>query len=152
MGVAQATSSMMDDLDERLLLHISYSPLRYSNFLCLTQPHCKALDSRYMIKIWHLKNLRWTCRNCSLASNISSSSLWPCDFKTGKISGSLQTFRCTYNFELRWSFISFTLSKSVVCDFWITFLSLFSAFRVTEHLCHTITDLVGDEVRDSSVP
>ncbi|XP_057794220.1 uncharacterized protein LOC131010624 [Salvia miltiorrhiza] len=71
IGVAQAASTMMDDLNERLLLHISYSPLR------------------------------WTCRNCSLAANISSSSLWPCDFKTGKILGSLQTFRCMYNFDLR---------------------------------------------------
>ncbi|KAH6837934.1 oxidoreductase [Perilla frutescens var. hirtella] len=71
IGVAQAASTMMDDLNERLLLHISYSPLR------------------------------WTCRNCSLAANITSSSLWPCDFKTGKILGSLQTFRCMYNFDVR---------------------------------------------------
>ncbi|XP_042046800.1 protein odr-4 homolog [Salvia splendens] len=71
VGVAQGASAMMDDSNERLLLHISYSPLR------------------------------WTCRNCSLAANITSSSLWPCDFKSGKILGSLQTFRCVYNFDLR---------------------------------------------------
>ncbi|PIM97259.1 hypothetical protein CDL12_30271, partial [Handroanthus impetiginosus] len=70
-GVAEATSSMMTDWNERLLVHISYSPLR------------------------------WTCRNCSLAANITSSSLRPCDFKMGKVLGSLQTFRCTYNFDVR---------------------------------------------------
>ncbi|KAG5620302.1 hypothetical protein H5410_005520, partial [Solanum commersonii] len=50
------------DWDERLLVHIGYSPLR------------------------------WTCRNCSLASNITSGNLRPCDFKMGKI---LST-RCPY--------------------------------------------------------
>ncbi|KAI8548492.1 hypothetical protein RHMOL_Rhmol07G0277600 [Rhododendron molle] len=44
---------------------------------------------------------RWTCRNSSLASNISSSSLRPCDFKMGRVLASLQTFRCTYTFDLR---------------------------------------------------
>ncbi|KAL8494717.1 hypothetical protein ACS0TY_025520 [Phlomoides rotata] len=71
IGVSEAASSMMDGWNERLLIHISYSPLR------------------------------WTCRNCSLASNITSSSLHPCDFKMGKVLGSLQTFRCTYNFDVR---------------------------------------------------
>ncbi|KAL3845749.1 hypothetical protein ACJIZ3_003152 [Penstemon smallii] len=69
-GVTEA-ASMMTDLEERLLIHISYSPLR------------------------------WTCRNCSLAAHITSSSLRPCDFKMGKVLGSLQTFRCTYNFDVR---------------------------------------------------
>lgn len=69
-GVAEA-ASLMIDWSEALLIHIGYSPLR------------------------------WTCRNCSLAANITSSSLRPCDFKMGKVLGSLQTFRCTYNFDLR---------------------------------------------------
>ncbi|KAF8024720.1 hypothetical protein BT93_F1791 [Corymbia citriodora subsp. variegata] len=59
------------DIEERLLIHISYSPRR------------------------------WTCRNCVLASNIMSSSLKPCDFKMGKVLNSLQKFRCTYNFNMR---------------------------------------------------
>lgn len=69
--VAEAASLVENDWNERLLIHISYSPLR------------------------------WTCRNCSLAANITSSSLRPCDFKMGKVLSSLQTFRCTYNFDLR---------------------------------------------------
>lgn len=32
---------------------------------------------------------------------MSSSSLRPCDFKMGKLLGSIQTFRCTYNFDVR---------------------------------------------------
>ncbi|CAA2997334.1 odr-4 homolog isoform X1 [Olea europaea subsp. europaea] len=70
-GVAQAASLVENDWNERLLIHISYSPLR------------------------------WTCRNCSLAANIASSNLRPCDFKMGKVLSSLQTFRCTYNFDIR---------------------------------------------------
>ncbi|KAI3465177.1 hypothetical protein Pfo_021840 [Paulownia fortunei] len=70
-GVAEAASSMMTDWSDRLLVHISHSPLR------------------------------WICRNCSLAANITLSSLRPCDFKMGKVLGSLQTFRCTYNFDVR---------------------------------------------------
>lgn len=46
-------------------------------------------------------SFRWTCRNCSLASNITSSNLRPCDFKMGKVLNSLQTFKCIYNFDLR---------------------------------------------------
>ncbi|XP_054799004.1 uncharacterized protein LOC129303604 isoform X2 [Prosopis cineraria] len=70
-GVAEAASSLWTDWDERLLLHICYSPRR------------------------------WNCRNCSLSSNITSSSLRPCDFKMGKVLSSLQMFRCMYNFNLR---------------------------------------------------
>ncbi|KAL3514304.1 hypothetical protein ACH5RR_027021 [Cinchona calisaya] len=70
-GVADAVPFMDTDVDERLLIHISYSPRR------------------------------WTCRNCSLASNITSTSLWPCDFKMGKVLTSLKEFRCTYNFDIR---------------------------------------------------
>lgn len=70
-GVADAVPFLDTDMDERLLIHISYSPRR------------------------------WTCRNCSLASNITSSSLRPCDFKMGKVLTSLKEFRCTYNFDIR---------------------------------------------------
>ncbi|XWS24016.1 hypothetical protein CRYUN_Cryun28dG0065100 [Craigia yunnanensis] len=70
-GVAEAASFLEDDLDERLLIHICYSPRR------------------------------WTCRNCLLSSNITSSSLRPCDFKMGRVLTSLQTFKCLYNFDLR---------------------------------------------------
>ncbi|XP_028100633.1 protein odr-4 homolog [Camellia sinensis] len=70
-GVAEAAPLLETDWDERLLIHISYSPRR------------------------------WTCRNCAVASNISSSSLRPCDFKMGRVLASLQTFRCTYAFDLR---------------------------------------------------
>ncbi|XP_073282072.1 uncharacterized protein [Primulina huaijiensis] len=70
-GVAAAASSITTDQNERILIHISYSPLR------------------------------WTCRNCSLADNVASSCLQPCDFKMGKVLGSLQTFRCTYSFDVR---------------------------------------------------
>lgn len=71
-GVAGAAPPLLGtDTEERLLIHISYSPRR------------------------------WTCRNCVLASNITSSSLKPCDFKMGKVLSSLQKFRCTYNFNLR---------------------------------------------------
>ncbi|XP_057532280.1 uncharacterized protein LOC130810294 [Amaranthus tricolor] len=70
-GVADAVPFVENDLDEMLLLHISYSPRR------------------------------WTCRNCSLSSNITASSLRPCDFKMGRVFNSLQTFRCIYNVYLR---------------------------------------------------
>ncbi|XP_052190084.1 uncharacterized protein LOC127799886 [Diospyros lotus] len=70
-GVAEAAPLLETDWDERLLIHISYSPRR------------------------------WTCRNCSLTSNITSSSIRPCDFKMGRVLASLQTFRCTYTFDLR---------------------------------------------------
>ncbi|XVF39693.1 hypothetical protein PTKIN_Ptkin01aG0053300 [Pterospermum kingtungense] len=70
-GVAEAASFSEDEVDERLLFHICYSPRR------------------------------WSCRNCTLSSNITSSSLWPCDFKMGRVLTSLQTFKCLYNFDLR---------------------------------------------------
>lgn len=47
---------------------------------------------------------RWACRICEVAS----ASLHPCDFKYSKLLSSLQTFRCTYNFEIRyyiWHFL-----------------------------------------------
>ncbi|CAL1405921.1 unnamed protein product [Linum trigynum] len=70
-GVAEAAPILEGDWDERLLIHISYSPRR------------------------------WTCRNCMLSSSITSSSIRPCDFKMGKVLSSMQRFRCIYNFELR---------------------------------------------------
>ncbi|KAL2340040.1 hypothetical protein Fmac_007980 [Flemingia macrophylla] len=70
-GVADAAPVSEVDWDERLLLHISYSPRR------------------------------WNCRNCSLSSHIASSSLRPCDFKMGKVLASLQTFKCLHNLNLR---------------------------------------------------
>nr|XP_011464765.1 PREDICTED: protein odr-4 homolog isoform X2 [Fragaria vesca subsp. vesca] len=71
MGVAKAAPLSENDWDERLLIHICYSPRR------------------------------WTCRNCMVTSNITSSSLRPCDFKMGKVLTSLQRFRCMYNFDIR---------------------------------------------------
>ncbi|GAB4852481.1 hypothetical protein Ancab_016695 [Ancistrocladus abbreviatus] len=70
-GVAGAAPLSDTDWDDRLLIHICYSPRR------------------------------WTCRNCSLASNITSSSLRPCDFQMGRVLSSLQGFRCMYNFDMR---------------------------------------------------
>ncbi|MBA0837096.1 hypothetical protein Goarm_009276 [Gossypium armourianum] len=81
-GVAEAASTLEDDLDVRLLIHICYSPRR------------------------------WTCRNCTLSSNITSSSLRPCDFKMGRVLTSLQTFKCLYNFDLRLPIYQEKTSKS----------------------------------------
>jgi hypothetical protein len=68
-GVAEAAP--LSDCDERLLIQITYSPMR------------------------------WTCRSCTINSNITSSSLHPCDFKMGRVLSSLQKFKCTYNFDVR---------------------------------------------------
>uniref|UniRef100_A0A7N1A370 Protein odr-4 homolog n=1 Tax=Kalanchoe fedtschenkoi TaxID=63787 RepID=A0A7N1A370_KALFE len=70
-GVAAAGPSSEIDSNERLLIHISYSPRR------------------------------WVCRNCTVTSSITSSSLRPCDFKMGRVMSSLVTYRSTYNFDLR---------------------------------------------------
>ncbi|XP_074320468.1 uncharacterized protein LOC141657211 [Silene latifolia] len=70
-GVADAAPRPKNGSDEMLLLHISYSPRR------------------------------WTCRSCSLSSNITSSSLRPCDFKMGRVLNSLQAFRCIYKLDMR---------------------------------------------------
>ncbi|KAK7282923.1 hypothetical protein RIF29_12046 [Crotalaria pallida] len=80
-GVSEAASVLEADWDERLLLHISYSPRR------------------------------WNCRNCSLSSNITSSSLRPCDFKMGKVLNSLQTFKCMHNFNLSLPILYDNVSK-----------------------------------------
>ncbi|XP_058785292.1 uncharacterized protein LOC131660150 isoform X1 [Vicia villosa] len=70
-GVAEAAPLSEANWGERLLLHICYG------------------------------QRRWNCRNCSLSSNITSSSLRPCEFKLGKVLSSFQTFRCMHNFNLR---------------------------------------------------
>lgn len=70
-GVAEAAPLSEIDFDERVLIHICPSPRR------------------------------WTCRNCMVTLNVTSSSLRPCDFKMGKVLNSLQKFRCMYNFDLR---------------------------------------------------
>ncbi|XP_027354016.1 protein odr-4 homolog isoform X1 [Abrus precatorius] len=79
--VAEAAPVSNVDWDERLLLHICYSPRR------------------------------WNCRSCSLSSNITTSSLRPCDFKMGKVLSSLQTFKCMYNFNLRLPVLHDSVSK-----------------------------------------
>lgn len=81
-GVADAAPLREFDWDERLLIHISYSPRR------------------------------WTCRNCSLSSNITSSSLRPCDFKMGRVLSTLQKFRCIYNFDIRFPIFHENVSSS----------------------------------------
>lgn len=81
-GVAGAAPLLEHGSDEMLLLHISYSPRR------------------------------WTCRNCSVSSNVTSSSLRPCDFKLGRVLNSLQTFRCIYNFYMRLPICREDLSKA----------------------------------------
>ncbi|XP_049382250.1 uncharacterized protein LOC125846715 [Solanum stenotomum] len=83
-AVAEAAPLLEVDWDERLLVHIGYSPLR------------------------------WTCRNCSLASNITSGNLRPCDFKMGKILSTRQAFRCTYDFDLRLPIYQGSSSKRLV--------------------------------------
>ncbi|KAI4337569.1 hypothetical protein L6164_015967 [Bauhinia variegata] len=80
-GVAEAAPILESDWDERLLVHICYSPRR------------------------------WNCRNCTLSFNITSSGLRPCDFKMGKVLSSLQTYRCMYNFNLSGSICSFAYLK-----------------------------------------
>ncbi|GAV83733.1 LOW QUALITY PROTEIN: hypothetical protein CFOL_v3_27179, partial [Cephalotus follicularis] len=69
-AVAEAAAHLETDSDERLLIHISF-------ILC-----------------------GWACRYCLLPSNITSTSLKPCDFKMGKVLSSFQRFRCMYNFDL----------------------------------------------------
>ncbi|WVZ95608.1 hypothetical protein U9M48_041346 [Paspalum notatum var. saurae] len=55
-----------------------------------------AFSERLLIHISYSPR-RWACRICEIASG----SLRPCDFKFSKLLPSLQTFRCTYNFETR---------------------------------------------------
>lgn len=81
-GVADAAPLRDFGWDERLLIHISLSPRR------------------------------WTCRNCSLSSNVTSSSLRPCDFKMGRVLSTLQKFKCTYNFDIRFPIFRENISSS----------------------------------------
>ncbi|KAM3239493.1 hypothetical protein P3L10_014529 [Capsicum annuum] len=83
-SVAEAAPLLEVDWDERLLVHIGYSPLR------------------------------WTCRNCSLGSNITSGNLRPCDLKMGRILSARQAFRCTYDFDLRLPICRGSSSKRLV--------------------------------------
>ncbi|VAI88736.1 unnamed protein product [Triticum turgidum subsp. durum] len=78
--VSQSVPWYGSDFDERLLLHLSYSPRR------------------------------WACRICEMASG----SLRPCDFKYSKLLASLQTFRCTYNFETRLTVVQAEPFKKVI--------------------------------------
>lgn len=59
------------EADERIVVHISYSPKR------------------------------WSCRSCSLDGNFTSMSFRPCDLKMTKLLSTLQTFTSIYNFEIR---------------------------------------------------
>ncbi|XP_038897792.1 protein odr-4 homolog [Benincasa hispida] len=70
-AVAEAAPFSVNVLEERLLIHICYSPRR------------------------------WTCRNFFLTSNLTSNSLRPCDFKMARVLTSLQTFKCIFNFDMR---------------------------------------------------
>ncbi|XP_023525737.1 protein odr-4 homolog isoform X2 [Cucurbita pepo subsp. pepo] len=70
-AVAEAAPLSVIDSEARLLVHICYSPRR------------------------------WTCRNFFLTSNLTSNSLRPCDFKMGRVLTSLQTYKCIYNFDMR---------------------------------------------------
>ncbi|XP_022980979.1 protein odr-4 homolog isoform X1 [Cucurbita maxima] len=70
-AVAEAAPLTVIDSEERLLVHICYSPRR------------------------------WTCRNFFLTSNLTSNSLRPSDFKMGRVLTSLQTYKCIYNFDMR---------------------------------------------------
>ncbi|KAJ0639334.1 hypothetical protein HanRHA438_Chr16g0738331 [Helianthus annuus] len=81
-GVADAAPIRDSNWDERLLIHISYSARR------------------------------WTCKNCSLFSNITSNSLRPCDFKMGRLLSTLQTFKCIYNFDIRFPIFRKNASSS----------------------------------------
>ncbi|KAK1430007.1 hypothetical protein QVD17_12431 [Tagetes erecta] len=81
-GVADAAPIRDFGWDERLLIHISNSPRR------------------------------WTCKNCSLSSNITSSSLRPCDFKMGRVLSTLQKFKCIYNFDIRFPIFRENVSSS----------------------------------------
>ncbi|XP_071737112.1 uncharacterized protein [Rutidosis leptorrhynchoides] len=81
-GVAEAVPLVDFGWDERLLIHISLSPRR------------------------------WACRNCSLSSNITSSSLRPCDFKMGRVLSTLQKFKCIHNFDIRFPIFRENISSS----------------------------------------
>ncbi|KAK3122476.1 hypothetical protein QOZ80_8AG0614160 [Eleusine coracana subsp. coracana] len=53
---------------------------------------------------------RWACRICDIASG----SLRPCDFKHSKLLASLQTFKCTYNFDIRLTVVQAEPFKKII--------------------------------------
>uniref|UniRef100_A0A0E0LQA0 Uncharacterized protein n=1 Tax=Oryza punctata TaxID=4537 RepID=A0A0E0LQA0_ORYPU len=79
-AVSQVAPLYGSAVDERLLIHISYSPRR------------------------------WAYRICDM----SSGRLRPCDYKYSKLLASLQTFRCTYNFEIRLPVVQAEPFKKVI--------------------------------------
>lgn len=66
-------------------------------------------DERLLIHLSYSLR-RWACRICEMASG----SLRPCDFKFSKLLTSLQTFRCTYNFETRLNVVQAESFKKVM--------------------------------------
>lgn len=116
--VSQSVPWYGSDFDERLLLHLSYSPRRcvllwfpspspdksmYHHLLSALSCISSCMEGTVTVNtlIGHniiLMCYRWACRICEMASG----SLRPCDFKYSKLLASLQTFRCTYNFETRY--------------------------------------------------
>ncbi|KAJ1266752.1 hypothetical protein BS78_07G002100 [Paspalum vaginatum] len=68
-----------------------------------------AFSERLLVHISYSPR-RWACRICEIASG----SLRPCDFKFGKLLASLQTFRCTYNFETRLTAVQAEPSNKVI--------------------------------------
>ncbi|CAO2190208.1 unnamed protein product [Urochloa humidicola] len=69
----------------------------------------RAFTERLLIHISYSPR-RLACRICEVASG----SLRPCDFKYSKLLPSLQTFRCTYNFEMRLTSIQAEPFKKVI--------------------------------------
>ncbi|CAO2205415.1 unnamed protein product [Urochloa humidicola] len=69
----------------------------------------RAFTERLLIHISYSPR-RLACRICEVASG----SLRPCDFKYGKLLPSLQTFRCTYNFEIRLTSVQAEPFKKVI--------------------------------------
>lgn len=67
-----------------------------SFFLQLILFHIFDSSSLHIFTLLH----RWACRNCM----VGSGNMRPCDFKMGKLLASLRTFKCMYNFEIRYYF------------------------------------------------
>ena len=76
-------------------------PLKFCFFSSILLYFCMELSANVsghvICGIYILMCYRWACRICEVASG----SLRPCDFKYSKLLASLQTFRCTFNFEIR---------------------------------------------------
>ncbi|CAL5009362.1 unnamed protein product [Urochloa decumbens] len=69
----------------------------------------RAFTERLLIHISYSPR-RLACRICE----VSSGSLRPCDFKYSKLLPSLQTFRCTYDFEIRLTSVQAELFKKAI--------------------------------------